>query len=57
METHVVDMVLHLPAHQYPFLLAFSVNERMASVAQNIDSYAHSSAFNGCVFTEMARAF
>ena len=57
METYVIDMVIHLPAHQYPFLFAFSFNERMASVAQNTDPNTHSGTINGCVFTEMARAF
>ena len=51
METHVADMVVHLPTHQHSFLLAFSTHERMASIAQNIDTDAHSRTINGCFLT------
>ncbi len=55
METHVVDMAFHLSTHQCPLLLAFPTHERMASIAQNPHTYAHFGAFNGGVFTKMAR--
>ena len=54
METHVADMAVHLPTHQHSFLLAFSTHERMASIAQNIDTDAHSRTINGCFFTKVA---
>lgn len=54
METHVADMVVHLPAHQHSFLLAFSADERMASIAQNTYPDAYPCALNGCFFTKVA---
>lgn len=48
METHVADMAVHLPAYQYPFLLAFSADERMASIAQNTYPDAYSCTIDGC---------
>lgn len=54
METHVTDMVVHLPAHQHSFLLAFSTHERMASIAQNTYPDAYSCTIDGCFFTEVA---
>ncbi|MEY4803994.1 MAG: hypothetical protein RL331_507 [Bacteroidota bacterium] len=55
METHAIDMAFHLSTHQCPLLLAFPTHERMASIAQNPHTHAHFSAFNGGVFTKMAR--
>ena len=55
METHAIDMAFHLSTHQCSLLLAFPTHERMASIAQNAYAYAHSGAFNGGVFTKMAR--
>lgn len=54
METHVAYMVVHLPAYQYPFPLAFSADERMASIAQNAYPDAYPCALNGCFFTKVA---
>jgi len=50
METHVTDMVVHIPTYQCAFLLAFSVHERMASAAQNTHLDLDSCAINGCFF-------
>ena len=54
METHALDMVVHLSDYQYSFLFIVSINEGVASTFENPHTYNYFSPVNGSIFTKMA---
>jgi hypothetical protein len=55
MEAHAFNMGFYLSTYQFAFLFAFSADERMASIIQNLNTYLDTCSNNGYFFTQMAR--